>query len=184
MNLAHHLLIAMPSLDDDRFSQSVIYVCEHNNEGAMGIVLNKPSQYALGTLFTHLNLQTHDCALKSKTMLSGGPVNIERCFVLHRDNTSWNSSLSVNHDVTLTSSIDIMQAIAAGKGPEDFMISLGYANWEADQLEQEISDNIWLTTPADTDTVFGADKTKLWQMAALPLGIENINNLYFRAGTA
>ena len=153
-NFTGHLLIAMPNLTDPYFAKSVTFICTHNQDGAMGIVINRPTDMSFGTLFEKINLNLHDKTLTERPVLYGGPVQPERGFVLHQQIGEWDSSITIIDDIAVTTSKDILTAVAEGSGPKKLMLSLGYAGWGAGQLEQEISQNAWLSVkPKDHDTL-------------------------------
>ena len=153
-NFTGHLLIAMPNLTDPYFAKSVTLICTHNQDGAMGIVINRPADMSFGTLFEKINLNLHDKALTERPVLYGGPVQPERGFVLHQQVGDWDSSITIIDDIAVTTSKDILTAVAEGSGPKKLMLSLGYAGWGAGQLEREISQNAWLSVkPKDHDTL-------------------------------
>src|SRR5450631_238431 len=154
VSLTHHFLIAMPSMADPHFAHTLIYICEHNENGALGIVINKPIDMTLSALFEQINVPLGDSGLREARVHYGGPVQIDRGFVLHRPLGSWQSTLAINDDLGLTTSKDILEAVGSGEGPNDVLVSLGYAGWSADQLEQEIGQNAWLTVAADLDVLF------------------------------
>lgn len=171
-NLTNHFLIAMPSLEEDNFSQSVTYICEHDDNGALGIIINRPSVIGLAEIFSQLQLDVTSDDIKDQVILSGGPVQVDRGFILHKPTGNWESSLRVTDDIAVTTSQDIMQAIAQNQGPDKFLIALGYAGWAPGQLEFEISQNAWLSCPATEDILFDMPFEKRWQAAALLLGID------------
>ena len=154
VSLTHHFLIAMPNMADPHFAHTLIYVCEHNDQGALGIVVNKPIDMTLSSLFEQINIPLGDSELRETKVHYGGPVQIDRGFVLHRPLGSWQSTLAINDDLGLTTSKDILEAVGHGNGPANVLVSLGYAGWSADQLEQEIAQNAWLTVAADPDVIF------------------------------
>lgn len=171
-SLAEQLLIAMPGLQDDYFARSVCLVCQHDEQGAMGLVLNQDSEFDLGSLFDQLQMPCRDPALRGLPVLSGGPVSPERGFVLHTDGGRWDSSLHLGNGLTVSTSRDILQALAAGDGPERFLVLLGYSGWSPGQLEQELADNAWLNAPASDAILFDAPIDRRWQAAAGQLGID------------
>ena len=153
-NFTGHLLIAMPNLTDLFFDKSFTLIFTHNQDGAMGIVINRPTDMSFGTLFEKINLNLHDKALTERPVLYGGPVQPERGFVLHQQVGDWDSSITIIDDIAVTTSKDILTAVAEGSGPKKLMLSLGYAGWGAGQLEREISQNAWLSVkPKDHDTL-------------------------------
>jgi len=170
--LTNHFLIAMPSLEDGNFSQSVTYICEHDENGALGITINRPSEINLAEIFSQLQITVESDHIKNQTVLNGGPVQIDRGFILHTPTGTWESSLKVTDTIAVTTSQDIMQAIADGKGPARALIALGYSGWGPGQLELEISENSWLSCPATEKILFDVPLEKRWRAAALLLGID------------
>lgn len=171
-SLKDHFLIAMPSLNDSEFGHSITYICEHTEQGAMGIVLNHPTELQLDEIFSHLNLSEGNHS-HSDNIVAGGPVQTDRGFVLHKGSADqWDSSLQVNEHISLTTSQDILAAMAQNKGPKEVLVALGYAGWSAGQLEQEIAENAWLTTPADSDIIFNTPFADKATAAAAQLGID------------
>ena len=170
--LANHFLIAMPNLEDGNFSQSVTYICEHDENGALGITINKPSEICLAEILSQLQINALSDHVKNQTILSGGPVQVDRGFILHTPPGNWDSSLQVTENIAVTTSQDIMQAIANGEGPSRSLIALGYAGWGPGQLEYEISENSWLSCPATEEILFDVPIEKRWKAAALLLGID------------
>lgn len=164
-------LIAMPSLRDPVFAQTITYVCEHTPEGAMGIIINHPLKLKLGDLFRQLNLPD-DGPLSETAVLAGGPVQFERGFVLHSNDQCWQSTLQVTPEVGLTASRDIIESMAEGRGPEKALVALGYAGWSAGQLEAEIAANAWLTVPAENHIIFDTPVEQRWAAASRHLGID------------
>lgn len=171
-SLTDHFLIAMPTLEDPNFHQSVAYVCEHNAEGGLGILINRPTDVTLGELLEHLEIEPVDASIAGQTVYMGGPVQRERGFVLHTPEGEWDSSLQVSEAVSVTTSRDILAAIARGEGPRHYLVALGYAGWEAGQLEEELAQNAWLNGPADADIIFRRDSQERWQAAAALLGVD------------
>jgi putative transcriptional regulator len=168
----NQLLIAMPTLADANFSRTVTLICEHNERGALGIVVNRPTDVRLGSLFEHLELVTDDQDIADTVVFAGGPVQLDRGFILHAPLGAWESTLTIEADLGLTSSLDILAAMAAGAGPAQSLIALGYAGWGAGQLEREIADNAWLTVPGDTSILFELPAEQRWQAAARKLGVD------------
>ncbi len=171
-NLKDHFLIAMPSIHAGIFANSLTYICEHSEQGAMGIVINHPLDLRLNEMFEHLEIndihRSHD-----EPILAGGPVHMDRGFVLHRATSHrWDSSLQISDQICLTTSQDILAAIAHDEGPGDNIVALGYAGWGAGQLENELAENAWLTVPADTDIIFRVPIEQRAQAAAAQLGID------------
>lgn len=182
-SLKNHFLLAMPGLNAGLFSGSITYICEHGEAGAMGIVINQPLDLSLGEVFDHLDITT-DAVLRDTAVLAGGPVQIDHGFVLHPTGpTSWDSSLKVTSELQLTTSRDVLAAIAGGEGPDDFVVALGYAGWSAGQLEEEIANNSWLTLPAEQHIIFStAIEDRVAAAAAMP-GID-MNLMSAQAGHA
>ena len=170
-SLNNQLLIAMPGMEDPNFSSTVTLVCEHNAEGALGIVINRPMSLDLGGLFEQLDVSDPDRAIVARPVLDGGPVARERGFVLHDPGHRFESSVAVSDDIQLTLSRDVLDAMASGDGPDRSLVALGYAGWDAGQLEAEMLDNTWLSVPASTDIVFDLPFEERWQSAANVLGI-------------
>lgn len=171
-SLKDHLLIAMPSLDGSFFERAVIYLCEHNEKGAMGIVINRPIGLDLDGLLEQMGLETSLNVPYGAQVLLGGPVLPERGFVLHSPEQDWTNSDKVSPFCTLTTSRDILNAIGTGTPPEHFKVALGYAGWSKDQLEQELADNTWLTIEATEELVFALDHQGLWGQATKQLGFD------------
>ena len=182
-SLRDHFLLAMPSLAEGIFSHSITYICEHGESGAMGIVINQPLDLSVGEIFDHLQINSlRD--FSEEPVMAGGPVQIDHGFVLHRDShEDWEASLRVTDEITLTTSRDILRAIAHGTGPREHLIALGYAGWSAGQLEQELAENSWLTLPADGDIIFATAHEQRLGAAAALLGID-MNLISGEAGHA
>ena len=174
-NLTDHFLIAMPQMDDPNFLRSVTYICAHNEDGAMGIVINRPLDMALGEVLMQMELSADSPAIADRPVYLGGPVHTDRGFVLHRPVQSWNSTIAVTAAVAVSTSRDILEAIARGQGPQDALVALGYAGWSAGQLENEIAQNAWLSGPADLDIVFKTPSELRWHSAAALLGIDLVS---------
>jgi len=154
INLTGHFLIAMPALTDPYFSKSVTFICTHSQDGAMGVVINRPTDLTYNALFEKINLELHDTELAHKPVLYGGPVQPERGFVLHEPDGEWDSSITIAENTALTTSKDILEAVAQGNGPEKMLLTLGYAGWTPGQLEQEIAQNAWLSVqPKDVTSL-------------------------------
>lgn len=175
-SLRNHFLIAMPSLNEGIFAHSVTYLCEHSEEGAMGIVINRPAGIALGEILEQLKIDGESGETLAHTedpVMVGGPVQTDRGFVLHRnDDRHWEATLPISDEISLTTSIDILDAMAHDRGPNSALVALGYAGWEAGQLEQEIAANSWLTIPADSDIIFATPIERRLDAAAAKLGID------------
>ena len=179
----NQLLIAMPGMEDPNFSSTVTLVCEHSTEGALGIVINRPMNLDLGGLFGQLGLACSLPEIAERPVLDGGPVGRERGFVLHSTGPSFGGTIAVSPDIQLTMSRDVLDAIAAGDGPEKAIVALGYAGWQAGQLEAEMLANTWLCVPASAELVFDVPFDRRWSHAAGVLGID-INRLSPDAGHA
>ena len=171
-SLTNHFLIAMPQLDDPNFFHSVTYICQHDDEGAMGIIINRPMDMNMGEIYSHLEIQCEDTALGQQSLYFGGPVQTERGFVLHPPTKRWQGTLSISDAVCLTTSSDILSDIAQNKGPKDNLVALGYAGWGTGQLEKELSENTWLSVPADPKIMFDLPIDKRWHAAATLLGVD------------
>jgi putative transcriptional regulator len=162
--LANHLLVAMPALSDSHFSQSVTLLCEHSERGALGIVLNKPMGMKLGDVLSQMKLATSDISLDTQPVLRGGPLHGDRGFVLHRPGGTWDSTHRVSDNVQVTTSRDVLAAMACGQG---------YAQWDAGQLERELNENAWLTVPMNERIVFELPFDQRWAAAWQVLGIDS-----------
>jgi putative transcriptional regulator len=172
INLTHHFLLAMPGMTDPNFTGALTYLCDHGEQGALGIVVNRPMTLTLGGLFEQIGLDSTNERLGRQPVYLGGPVQNERGFVLHRPIGTWSSTLSVGGQVGLTTSKDILEATARSEGPEQIIVSLGYAGWAAGQLEEEIKQNAWLTVPADPEVIFALPPAKRLNAALRILGID------------
>ncbi|MBN8487982.1 MAG: YqgE/AlgH family protein [Burkholderiales bacterium] len=175
INLTHQFLIAMPGMLDGHFAGSVVYLCEHNAQGALGLVINKPTDITLGALFEKVDLALADEALAAQPVYFGGPVQTERGFVLHEPqagDAAFASTLSVPDGLAMTTSKDVLESIAAGRGPQRLLITLGYSGWSAGQLEDEIGRNGWLTVPAEASLVFDTPVEQRYQRAMQLLGVD------------
>lgn len=170
-SLAGHLLVAMPNMTDPNFEHSVTYICEHSDQGALGITINRPLDMELGEILQQLSLQTPVAEVLSQQVLRGGPVHAERGFVIHETDKDWEGTTDVGHSIFVTTSKDILIDVADGKGPERLLMALGYAGWGAGQLEEEIRQNAWLTVPASAELVFETPVEQRWKAAAKSIGI-------------
>ena len=182
-SLNNQLLIAMPGMADPNFNSTVTLVCEHNANGALGIIINRPMNMDVGGLFEQLDLTGANAALASAPVLDGGPVSREKGFVLHAPGEKFDSSISVSPSIQLTLSRDVLDAMAAGDGPANSLVALGYAGWDSGQLEQEILDNTWLTVPSTPEIIFDVPFAKRWSFAAQSIGID-ISQISPHAGHA
>ncbi len=181
--LTNQFLIAMPTLADPNFFQTVTYISEHNASGALGLVINRPLNLTLGQLLEHLQIVTDRPDLAALPIYHGGPVQPEQGFVVHSPVGHWGATLRVTDDIGITTSRDILQAVARGEGPEHLLVTLGYAGWGPGQLEQELAENAWLSSPADFDILFHTPSDQRWLAAAALLGID-LNLLSANAGHA
>ncbi len=176
LQLADHFLIAMPSMLDPVFGGTVVYICEHNENGALGMIINRPTDMTMDVLFERLDLSLeitpHDQVMPQVPVLFGGPVQVERGFVLHAPSADYNSSLTVSDDVSLTTSRDVLEAAAQGNGPRRLVVTLGCAGWGAGQLEEEILRNGWLTVRADPAILFDTPSAERFAAAMNLLGID------------
>ena len=194
-SLENQFLIAMPSLNDDYFNKTVTYICEHNDEGAMGLIINMPVNITLHDLLKQIEENDNEQADEDNTeieqqgnsageenislhysleqlVLSGGPISQNRGFVLHRTQAGWKSSLALSDDIMITTSKDILLALGTESAPEQFMVTLGYAGWGPGQLETELQSNSWLTIDADSDILFNTPIEQRWKKATEKLGID------------
>jgi len=180
--LHNQFLIAMPNMAESGFFQTVSYLCQHNEEGALAVVINRPAGMSVGNILEQMGIpcsipQVNDCPI-----FAGGPVQQERGFIIHsKDSTVWDSSISVSESTSLTSSRDILESIAEGKGPNEFLVALGYAGWGANQLENEMLENVWLNSPYQEDILYKTPIDQRWMSAANQMGV-NINQLTIPAG--
>ncbi len=171
-------------MGDSNFSRTVTYICQHSeHEGAMGIILNRPSELQLCDVFNHMNIEQQDAGNAEQVVYIGGPVQEERGFVLHTQPARWDSSMPVSEQISVTTSRDILEAMAHGEGPEETFIALGYAGWGLGQLEQELQQDTWLSGPADADIIFRLPSEQRWEAAAALLGVD-LNLINTTAGHA
>lgn len=174
-SLQNHFLIAMPALQGGLFERSVVYVCQHNSDGAMGLIINRPLDISVDELLQQMKL-TQDSAWKNQNsaakVLMGGPISPERGFVLHTPQKNWSHSITLNKELMLTTSKDILSSIGTEQAPEDYIVVLGYSGWDLKQLEQEISHNSWLTLPATPRLLFDVECDQRWQQASRSLGFD------------
>jgi putative transcriptional regulator len=178
INLTHHFLIAMPGLQDETFAKSVIYMCEHSERGALGLVINKPSDINLKKLFEKVELPLHREDLTHSPVFQGGPVQTERGFVLHEtvmpgNESIYASTMTIPGGLEMTTSKDVLEALSTGYGPRKVFISLGYSSWGQGQLESEISDNSWLTVAADPAVIFDTPVEQRYDKALMLLGLQS-----------
>ncbi len=182
-NFTDHFLIAMPGMVDPNFAGTLTYICDHGTEGALGIVVNRPIDLTMDKLLEQIGIPVEDDRLVGRPVYFGGPVQVERGFVLHQPVGEWNSTLKVGDRVGLTTSKDILEATAQCQGPEQMLVSLGYAGWGPGQLESEIKQNAWLTVPADPDVIFHLAPEERFVAAVQLLGID-VSMLSDEAGHA
>ena len=175
-NLRGHLLIAMPGLNDPNFDHTVTYLLEHNTGGAFGLIINRPIDLDMGDILSQLNIPSTNPALNARPVMVGGPLQPERGFVLHRtgadDPSHWDSTARFDAGISVTTSPDILAALAEGKSPEDILFILGYAGWDAGQLEQELGENAWLSVAAAPEILFDVPLQDRWDASARLLGID------------
>lgn len=171
-SLANHLLIAMPSLSDPAFKKSVVYVCEHHVQGSVGLIINRPMNFSMDIVFQQLHIEPTRQEQNKKPLLFGGPIQPDRGFVIHRPLGQWRSSLALRKDVTVTTSNDIIRAIADDIGPEDVLVTLGYTLWAENQLEQEMLDNSWLVCPFTSEILYDVPFDKRWEYAGQSIGVD------------
>jgi putative transcriptional regulator len=170
--LTNQLLIAMPTMDDPNFAQTVTLVCDHSPRGALGLIINKPLPMRMGEVFDQLEMTGVEVALSERQVLRGGPMQTDRGFVVHRAGGGWDSTLKVSATLHVTTSRDILAAMARGVGPPEAVVVLGYAGWEGGQLEDEIRANVWLNAPVDAGIIFELPCESRWQAAGRLLGVE------------
>lgn len=181
--MKNHFLVAMPNLTDSSFAHSVVYVCEHNSEGAMGLIINQQLDIPAKAIFDQLQLEYKN-QYGDHLIFDGGPVQRDRGFILHRTcEQKWESTIDIGKDISLTASKDILGDIAVGSGPEDSLITLGYSSWGAGQLEEELKQNSWLTIPADSAIIFNTDCANRAEAAASSIGLD-LDMLALNSGNA
>jgi putative transcriptional regulator len=171
VNLTDNFLIAMPTLEDPYFSNSLIYICEHNENGALGIIVNRPIDMNLAGLFDKIDIKLTAENLANLPVYFGGPVQLDRGFVLHRPIGKWQSTLAVNSEVGLTSSRDVLNSVGSAGLPAEIIVTLGYSGWDAGQLENELAQNSWLTVPAKAEILFDLPPEERLPAAMQKLGI-------------
>lgn len=181
--LEQQFLIAMPGMEDPNFSRGVTLLCQHNDDGALGITINHPSEFTLRELLAQLGIDCDDDEIGGTLVFEGGPVHRERGFVLHDGGPIWDSSMKVGPDIAVTTSRDILEAIARGEGPKRYLVALGYAGWGAGQLEDEMRENAWLNVMSRADIVFDLPPERRWEQAVASLGI-NVSSLQPAGGHA
>jgi putative transcriptional regulator len=171
-NLTDHFIIAMPGLQDSNFDHTVTYICEHDENGTFGIIINRMSEITFADIIEHMQIEAPPDDSHRQNVYSGGPVQTSRGFILHRPIGDWNSSLKVNTQIALTTSRDLLEAMANKRGPENAIIALGYAGWGPGQLEQELAANAWLSCPAEEQIIFETPTQDRWQAAADLIGVD------------
>lgn len=181
--LSNQLLIAMPALRDPNFARGVAFLCQHGEDGAMGLMINRLSEYRLGDVLAQMNMHSDLADVVDAPVLIGGPVQPERGFVLHSPSGDWESSFRISERISVTTSRDILVAIAEGKGPRHAVVTLGYSGWSPGQLEQELCENHWLTAPASEQVLFETPLDERWEAAAGLVGV-NLFQLASYAGHA
>ena len=172
IDLTHHFLIAMPNMVDPYFAKSLTYICEHNEQGALGVVVNRPIDLSLQSLFERINIALEPCELYDTPVYFGGPVQTDRGFVLHQPVGEWHSTLTVRDSVGLTTSKDILEAVGKGMGPAKMLVSLGYSGWAAGQLEHELGQNAWLSVAASEPIIFDLPDEQKLPAAMQLLGVD------------
>lgn len=170
--LRNHFLLAMPTLNDANFARTVTFVCEHSQEGAMGIIINRPLNITLEEVLRRMDAENCAREVGMTPVFLGGPVQQDRGFILHRPLGQWGATLAVDDEFGITTSCDILEAISQGQGPNQILLALGYAGWGPNQLEQELADNAWLSTPADSRIVFDTPYEQRWEAAAALAGVD------------
>lgn len=182
-SLANQFLIAMPTLGDPQFFRTVTLICEHSAQGAMGIIINRPIDLTLGEIFSQLDIDNTHSHRRTDHVYLGGPIQNNRGFVLHEPLGAWESTLAISDDLGVSTSRDILVAMARNEGPEHTLLALGYAGWGAGQLEEEMANNAWLSGPATPEIVFQTPIESRWAAAAHLLGVD-LNRLSIDAGHA
>lgn len=171
-DLTNQFLIAMPTMADPNFSRTVTYICVHNEDGALGIIINRPLAVELSEVFKQMEIVCESPDTHAQKIFDGGPVHQDRGFILHRPAANWDSTIEVTPEIAISTSRDILEAIGAGNGPTDCLVALGYAGWGAGQLEYEMGENAWLSGPANLDIIFQTVPAERWRAAALSMGVD------------
>lgn len=182
-SFANHFVIAMPGFEDPSFRHAVIYICEHHQQGTVGLMINRPMPFSLGLVFDQLKIEPINVSRNGMPLLFGGPMQPERGFVIHRPFGEWKSSLTLQDGVTVTTSNDIIRAIALDNGPNDALVTLGFAGWNEHQLEHEVMDNKWLICPYKSELMYEVPFEKRWEYAGSIIGV-NMNLLTSDSGHA
>lgn len=170
-SLKHQFLISMPSMAESPFAQTVTYICVHDEGGAMGLIINRPTNIPLDEIFNQLDINSDTRAHAKQPIYSGGPVQTDRGFILHPSDKQWDSTVNIADNISLTTSKDILTSIARNEGPQDCLVALGYAGWSAGQLEEELADNFWILVPANEDIIFKTPHDERLNAAVGQLGI-------------
>ena len=171
-SLRNRFIIAMPGMVDPHFARAVILICEHTEEGALGIIINQPISVTFDEVLVHMEMQSDDEQVKNMPVVFGGPVQQDRGFIIHTPVGEWRASLPIADNLAVTASKDVIEAIAQGRGPRQLLTCLGYAGWGAGQLEEELAKNLWIDLPADSKIIFDTPFAKRWQAAADMIGID------------
>ncbi len=182
-SLKNQFLVAMPGLEDDNFSHTVSLLCEHNDNGAIGLIINRPTDLSLSAMLDQMGVKHESADVDEHVVFWGGPVQPERGFVVHKAPGGWESCMPISRDLFITTSRDVLAAIGEGRGPKEFLVTLGYAGWSAGQLENEILANSWLNTPVDASVLFSTPARSRWQSATRLLGLD-VTQLSSGAGHA
>lgn len=169
--LTNHFLIALPTLKDPNFEKTVILLCENEKQGSVGLIVNRPMQFPLQMVFDQLKIVSEPGIIAKRPLLYGGPIQPERGFVVHKQPGMWKSSLFLTEGATVTTSNDIIRALALNEGPEDSLVALGYVGWGEAQLEQELKDNAWLVCPFKTELLYEVPYAQRWGYAGMMLGV-------------
>jgi len=181
--LENQFLMSMPSIQNDLFSKTIVYVCEHSKKGAIGLIINSPTKYSVKFILDQLDIETKNLALLQKPVLFGGPVQQDRGFVIHKPIDGFNANLDINKKICVSTSESIIRLIADGDGPDSSLITLGYAGWGANQLDEEIRQNIWLTCAANEKILYDTPLKEKWSSAIKSLGVD-MSKLTYNAGNA
>jgi len=172
VDLTGHFLIAMPAMADKNFARTLTLVCEHNEQGALGVIVNRPIDMSLEDLFERIDMSLESPRFQGQPVYFGGPVQTDRGFVLHRPVGDWQSSIDVGNGLALTSSRDVLQSLGNDNEPDDVLVTLGYAGWQAGQIEWELAQNAWLTVRADPEIIFGLPPEERLIAAMQLLGVD------------
>jgi len=183
VNLSHHYLLSMPQTRDSRFAQSVVYILEHDSNGAWGVVINQLLDMRLHDVFSQLDIPTNNCDVTEENVHSGGPVDAQHGIVLHRPHVNFESTQHFSGGVSLSSSRDVLEALAAGEEPDEHLVLLGHAGWGPEQLESEITNNAWLTCEADPDIIFNKPVDQMRAAVGVLLGVD-LNLVVSQSGRA